>query len=116
IPNDSYQSLTRYALGSSYYYEEGVWKPGLVVASNPNPDLKWEKSAEVNIGLDLSVLNDRLGASVDLYNKQTTDMLWWYSVPAPPNLYTQTLANVGEMNNKGVEVAINAVPFRTKDF
>ena len=116
IPNNSYQSLTRYALGSSYYYENGVWKPGLVVGSNPNPDLKWEKSAEVNIGLDLSVLNDRLGASVDIYNKHTNDMLWWYSVPAPPNLYTQTLANVGELNNKGIEVAINAVPFRTNDF
>lgn len=116
IPNNSYQSLTRYALGSSYYYENGVWKPGLVVASNPNPDLKWEKSAEVNIGLDLSTLNDRLGASIDLYSKHTNDMLWWYSVPAPPNLYTQTLANVGEMNNKGIEVAINAVPFRTNDF
>ena len=116
IPNNSYQSLTRYALGSSYYYEDGVWKPGLVVASNPNPDLKWEKSGEVNIGLDISVLNDRLGASVDVYNKKTTDMLWWYSVPAPPNLYTSTLANVGELNNKGLEVAINSVPLRTKDF
>ena len=41
-------------------------------------------------------------ASVDLYNKQTNDLLWWYSVPAPPNLYTQTLANVGEMVNKGI--------------
>lgn len=116
IPNNSYQSLTRYALGSSYYYENGVWKPGLVVASNPNPDLKWEKSEEVNIGLDLSTLNDRLGASIDLYSKHTNDMLWWYSVPAPPNLYKQTLANVGEMSNKGIEVAINAVPFRTNAF
>lgn len=116
IPNDPYQSLTRYALGSSYYYEDGVWKPGLVVASNPNPNLKWEKSSEINIGVDASVLNERLSASIDLYNKHTNDLLWWYSVPAPPNLYTQTLANVGEMVNKGIEVAINGVPIRTRDF
>jgi len=50
IPNDPYQSLTRYSLGSSYYYEGGVWKPGLEISSNPNPDLKWEMSTEYNIG------------------------------------------------------------------
>ncbi|WP_255417301.1 TonB-dependent receptor [Proteiniphilum sp. X52] len=116
IPNDSYQSLTRYELGTSYYYENGVWKPGLVVGSNPNPDLKWEKSGEINIGVDLSVLNDRLGASVDVFHKKTSDLLWWYTVPAPPNLHTETLANVGEMWNRGIEVAINATPVRSKDF
>lgn len=116
IPNDPYQSLTRYELGTSYYYEDGMWKPGLVVASNPNPDLKWEKSAEINIGVDVSVLKDRLGASIDLFNKETSDMLWEYSVPTPPNLYPRTLANVGEMVNKGIEVAINGVPVRTRNF
>ena len=116
IPNDPYQSLTRYALGSTYYYDHGTWKPGLVVASNPNPDLKWETSKEYNIGLDLSVLKDRLGASIDVYSKTTSDMLWDYVVPVPPNLYPNTLANVGQMRNQGLEVAINATPLRTKDF
>lgn len=116
IPGSSYQSLTRYSLGSSYYYENGEWLPGLVVASNPNPDLKWEMSTEFNVGLDISTLDDRLGASIDLYTKKTSDMLWWFTVPTPPNLYNQTLANVGEMRNWGIEVAINAVPVRTKDF
>lgn len=116
IPQDSYQSLTRYALGTSYYYENGVWKPGLVVASNPNPDLKWEKSAEVNIGFDVRVLKDRLGASIDLYDKETSDMLWDYSVPTPPNLYSSTTANVGKMSNKGIELAINAIPVRKGNF
>lgn len=116
IPSASYQSLTRYSLGSSYYYENGKWKPGLVVASNPNPDLKWETSKEINIGLDWSVLNDRLSGSVDVYSKKTSDMLWWYTVPTPPNLYNQTLANVGKMRNSGIEVAISAIPVRTKAF
>lgn len=116
IPNDSYNSLTRYSLGSSYYYEDGEWKPGLVVASNPNPDLKWEKSTEFNFGLDFSVLEDRLGTSIDVYTKKTSDMLWWFDVPTPPNLYSQTLANVGEMRNSGIEIALNATPVRTKNF
>jgi TonB-linked SusC/RagA family outer membrane protein len=116
IPNDSYQSLTRYSLGSSYYYVNGIWKPGLEIASNPNPDLKWEKSTEYNIGLDLSVLKERLSATIDVYMKNTSDMLWWYDVPTPPNLYNQTLANVGKMRNSGIEVTITGTPVVTKDF
>lgn len=116
IPTYSYLSLTQYKMGSSYYYENGEWKPGLEVASNPNPDLKWEKSAEFNVGLDISVLDDRLGASIDVFTKKTSDLLWEFDVPAPPNLYPKTLANVGEMRNRGIEVAINATPVRTKDF
>lgn len=116
IPNDSYLSFTRYKLGNSYYYENGAWKPGLDIDSNPNPNLKWEKSAEFNVGLDFSVLNDRLGGSIDVYSKKTSDLLWWFSVPTPPNLFNRTLANVGEIRNSGVEVAINAVPVRTKNF
>ncbi|MGE4586951.1 MAG: TonB-dependent receptor [Mangrovibacterium sp.] len=116
IPNDSYQSLTRYTLGESYYYEDGEWKAGLEIESNPNPDLKWEKSTEYNIGVDFSVLENRLGGSIDVYTKKTSDMLWRFDVPTPPNLYSQTLANVGKMRNRGIEVAINATPVRLKDF
>jgi len=116
IPDDSYQSLTRYDLGSSYYYSNGEWLPGLEVASNPNPDLKWEKSTEYNIGLDLGLFEDRLGATIDFYSKKTSDMLWDYDVPTPPNLYSSTLANVGEMSNTGIEVAINATPVKNKKF
>jgi len=43
-------------------------------------------------------------------------MLWWFDVPTPPNLYSQTLANVGQMRNQGIEIAINATPIRTKKF
>lgn len=116
IPNASYQSLTRYALGSSYYYEDGVWKPGLVIASNPNPDLKWETSAEYNVGVDISVFNERLSGSIEVYTKKTSDMLWWFDVPTPPNLYPQTLINAGKMRNSGIELTINAIPVQTKKF
>lgn len=114
IPTDSYMSLTRYNYGG-YFYKDGKWLPGMSIASNPNPDLKWEKSGEFNVGLDLQVLDSRLGLTVDYYAKTTRDMLYWYTVPTPPNLYDQTLANVGVMKNHGLEVAINATPVRTKD-
>lgn len=116
IPTSSYLSKTIYKLGSPYYYDEGTWKQGLNVASNPNPDLQWEKSTEYNIGLDWAVFGNRLSGTIDVYNKKTTGMLWEFSVPTPPNLYNRTLANVGEMQNKGVEIAINATPVEAGDF
>lgn len=116
IPNDPYISLTKYAYGSSYYYSDGKLLPGLSVSSNPNPDLRWEKSTEFNVGLDWSVLDNRLGGSIDVYNKKTTDLLFLYTVPTPPNLFNSTLANAGSVRNQGIEVAVNAVPVRTKDF
>ena len=116
VPSGRYLSLTTWALGSPYYYDNGTWKQGLKVDQNPNPDLKWEKSTEYNVGLDFAVLGDRIWGNIDVYRKKTVDMLWWYDVPVPPNLYNQTLANVGEMRNQGIEVAINAIPVRTKDF
>lgn len=116
IPNNSYISLTKYTYGSSYYYSDGKWLPGLSVSSNPNPDLRWEKSTEFNVGLDWSVLDNRLGGSIDVYNKKTTDLLFLYTVPTPPNLFNSTLANAGSVRNQGIEVAVNALPVRTKDF
>lgn len=115
IPNDSYKSLTRLKYQDNFY-NDGDWVKGLVPASNPNPDLRWEKSEEINIGLDYSILKDRISGSVDVYKKKTTDLLWSYPVPVPPNLYGETLANVGEMSNKGIEIALSGTPVKTKDF
>ena len=116
IPNDSYISLTRYNLGDDYYYEDGEWKPGLSIDSNPNPDLKWETSTEYNVGIDFNLFEGRLGGSIDGYTKKTSDMLWWFDVPTPPNLYSQTLANVGEMRNMGIEVTLKSRVVNTGDF
>lgn len=115
VPGSRYLSLTTWALGT-YYYEDGKWKQGLVVNQNPNPDLKWEKSTEWNIGLDFALLDSRISGSIDLYNKQTKDMLWSYTVPTPPNLYNTTLANVGKMENKGIELTLSGVPVKVAGF
>lgn len=116
IPTDSYISLTKYNYGGAYFYENGTWKQGLTVASNPNPDLKWEKSREINIGLDFSLFDNRFSGSIDFYDKKTSDMLWNYTVPTPPNLYGSMLANVGKMRNRGFELMLSGIPVKTKDF
>ena len=116
IPSDAYQSILRYSFSGSNYYRDGAWNKGLKAVSNANPDLKWETAREINVGLDWSVLNDRLSGSIDYYNKKTSDMLYDYAVPSPPNLYSSTLANVGEMRNTGIEIMIKAIPVKTKDF
>ena len=112
----AYRSMLRYSYNGGNYYRDGKWNKGLKSASNANPDLKWETAREINIGVDWSIWNDRLSGSFDFYNKKTSDMLYEYAVPSPPNLYTSTWANVGEMRNTGFEFMIKGVPVQTKDW
>jgi TonB-linked SusC/RagA family outer membrane protein len=118
IPGSSYLSLTTYDYDSygKHLSTSGRWTPSLMVAQNPNPDLKWEKTQEYNVGLDWGVFEGRLNGSVDIYQKKTVDLLYDYAVPVPPNMYEWTTANVGQMRNRGVEVMINAVPVKSKDW
>lgn len=115
IPGASYMSQTLYNY-NGYFYSDGKWVKGLVPASNPNPDLRWEKTAEVNIGLDFGFFNNRISGSFDVYSKKTSDMLWDYTVPTPPYLYNSITANVGKMENKGFEILLNTIPVRNDNF
>jgi TonB-dependent starch-binding outer membrane protein SusC len=118
-PSDSYKSLTLYNYDASYgnfLDKEGNWVAGLMVAQNPNPNLKWEKTGEVNIGLDFGVFENRIKGSVDVYDKKTTDLIYDYNVPVPPNLYTSTSANVGSLRNKGIEITLSGTPVRKANF
>jgi len=117
-PMSSYASQITYDYDTygKHLSQDGVWTPSLMVAQNPNPNLKWEKTGELNTGLDWSVLNNRLNGSVDVYNKKTTNLIYDYNVPVPPNMYGTTRANVGQMRNQGIEVMINVIPVKTKDF
>lgn len=115
IPTDSYMSKTLYNY-EGYFFNDGKWIRGLVPDSNPNPDLRWEKTAEVNIGIDFGFFNNRISGSFDLYNKKTSDMLWDYKVPTPPYLKEDITANVGKMENKGFEILLNLIPIKTQDF
>ncbi len=120
IPGSSYMSFTTYNYNSTswgyYLNSAGVWSPSLEVTSNSNPNLKWEKSGEFNVGLEFAFLDGLIGGSLDYYNKITNDLLYSYNVPSPPNLFTSTYANVGTLQNQGVELMINATPVKTENF
>ncbi|UZR98144.1 SusC/RagA family TonB-linked outer membrane protein [Chondrinema litorale] len=116
MPNDSYLSQTVYTYTGTVYYNNGEWVKGLTAGNSPNPNLRWEKSMETNIGLDFAILNNRVSGAIDLYNKKTTDLLYQYSLPKPPNVSDNVWANVGEMENKGIEILLNTVPVRSEGF
>jgi len=114
-PSDGYLALPQLGY-TGYTLVNGVWVPSLLPSANANPDLRWEKKQEVNIGLDFAILKNRISGSIDVYNRLTKDMLYQYSVPTPPYLYNTIWANVGSMRNKGIEVLLNFVPVTAKDF
>lgn len=114
-PSENYAALTTLNYGSRFLYN-GSWIQGLSPTRNPNPDLRWEQKEEYNIGLDFAVLNSRLTGSIDVYRRNTKDMLYNYPVPVPPYLYGSMLANVGQMRNEGIEVLLNGTPVRKSDF
>jgi len=118
IPNSSYLSLTMYDYDTwgKHLSTNGVWTPSLMVAQNPNPDLKWEKTSEYNVGLDWAVSDSRVNGAIDVYSKKTVDLLYDYAVPVPPNMYSYTTANVGQMRNNGIEVMINAILVKNGEF
>jgi iron complex outermembrane receptor protein len=111
---DPYRSLSLYGR-SGEYYNDGKWFSAYGVTQNANPNLKWEKTAMFNIGMDFGFLNNRISGTFEWYNKKTSDLLYTYSVPVPPYQYNTLLANVGDMENKGVEVLLNVIPVQTKD-
>lgn len=108
-----YAFLSRFSaygtsLGNNFY-------SGIEPASLPNPDLKWEKTIQTDIGLDMGLLKGKINVTIDAYKKKTSDLLlavpvgqWW-------GFATQTL-NIGSMQNQGVEFSINTENFRSTDF
>ena len=87
----------------------------LGVLRNANPDLKWEVKETFNVGLDVSLWDNRIAMTVDFYKSKTTDMLYLYTVPVPPYPYDKLLANLGSMQNSGLEIGFGITPLRTKD-
>lgn len=110
-----YKTLELYGT-SGQYYDQGKWLTAYQINQNANPNLKWEQTSMLNIGLDFSLFNGRLGGTLEWYDKRTSDMLYTYNVPSPPYLYSSMMANVGDMKNTGIELMLNYNVIRTKDF
>jgi iron complex outermembrane receptor protein len=111
-----YASLPTIGSGKQYYdAATGTWKNSYGFTRNANPDLKWESTAQTDIGLDF-VLFNKLNVAFDWYYKKTSDLLYTYAVPTPPFLFSSILANVGDLSNRGIELTLGANIVRTNDF
>jgi TonB-linked SusC/RagA family outer membrane protein len=105
-------------MNASNYILGNAFAPGKVVSSFANSELGWEKSDQLDVGLDLSLFDNRVVFTAEYYNKITNDMLLPISIPAVSG-FTSSLANIGKVENKGFEFALNyntrigAVNFRT---
>lgn len=113
-PTSPYLSLSRLSFGSRFL-SNGNWVSTIQPLNNPNPNLKWETREELNLGLDFIVLNGRVDGSIDLYKRETRDLLFNFTVPTPPFLFNSILANAGTIENKGLEVSLNVIPVQRRE-
>ncbi len=109
-----YQSLDRFASGR-VVYANGVEEVAFFPAGISNTDLRWETTAQIDVGIDVGLLDNRLRITVDYYKKNTTDLL--ASVPLPPSVgFGSILQNIGEIENKGFEFSLSADIISNNDF
>ena len=112
---DVYSSYNTYGASGTFVYDGKTYRT-YGATKNANPNLKWESTGMLNIGLDFAFLKGRLNGTVEVYHKKTKDLIWSYPVSTTQYIYGWMDANVGEMTNKGIEFTLNAVPVRTKNF
>ncbi len=98
---------TRMYSADTWFLQDGKWFRTYGVRHNQNPDIKWEVKKEYNLGLDFSVLNNRLSGRFDIYKRKIDDLIYEISVSQPPAIYDKTTMNVGSMQNTGYEFELN---------
>ena len=108
------EGIGTYLFGSALNIVPTAWGPGLLTGNVPNPDLRWESTESINLGMDIGLFNDRLNLTADVYQKWTDDLLMRRPLP----LYSGTggtgsmgapMVNIGALENKGLELALNTV-------
>lgn len=87
-----------------YLFNGSEFVPSIRVVNNSNPDLKWEEKKELNLGVDIGVLSKRLTFSIDYFRNKVNDLIYEIPVDVPPNLIDRKWVNIGEIENKGVEM------------
>ncbi|TZF84918.1 TonB-dependent receptor [Pedobacter sp. BS3] len=117
VGNQAISPYTTLGLADKYLTEFGnVTEVGYLPNSElTNPNLKWETSTSANLGLDYGFFNGRISGSLELYDTQTTDLLVERSLPTTTG-YSSQLVNLGHVQNKGIELALNAIAINRKDF
>lgn len=106
--------LQLYGVSASYALNHSVL-PGFVPTALSNPELEWEKNVTRNFGLDLSLFNDRLQLTMDIYKNTANNLLLNVKIPTTTG-YTDQIQNVGSISNRGVELQLNANVIATKNF
>ncbi len=99
-------SITRYNYGPTIV-------SGYNLTALPNPNLDWEYTKTVNVGLDFGVLNNRITGSVDWYDAKTSNILYGITLPSTSGILGQYLTNIGKMENKGLEISLSSVNVST---
>ena len=112
---DVYSSYATYGASGTFVYDGKTYRT-YGATKNANPDLKWESTGMLNIGLDFGFLKNRINGTIEVYHKKTKDLIWTYPVPTTKYIFSSLDANVGEMTNKGIELTLNIDAIRTKNF
>jgi len=112
---DRYTSPATYS-GAGRYLAEGAWLKVFGPANNPNPDLKWEKAINYNVGLDFTLFNSRLSGALDIYQRMSKDMIYNYDAPVPPMIQDQIWVNVGTTQNRGIELNLDYQVIKKENF
>lgn len=111
----SYMSLATMA-GYGYSYVNGRYLQGWGASKNPNPDLKWERARNWNVGIDFAMFNNRFSGSFNYFHRRTEDLLGDYNVSVPPYMWPTAFVNVGTMENSGFEFDLNVNAVQSRDF
>lgn len=118
------QAITPYrTLDRLYSNVKYIWGDAGIAANTAylaadgvgNPNLKWETTYSTNIGLDFQLFKNRIGGTIDVYNSRTKDLLMTRTVPIM-NGYSRIWDNIGETQNRGIEVTLNTANIDKKDF
>ncbi|MFV0591718.1 MAG: TonB-dependent receptor [Draconibacterium sp.] len=108
-----YQSLASVSSGTLLL--DGSRSPYSYISSFANPDLKWEKTAQFDFGVNLGLYDNALNFDVSYYHKKTTDLLLETPVPTSSG-YSSLYKNIGSVQNQGLDMMVTATPVRTSDF
>lgn len=110
-----YASRLLYGPSGPYLYD-GQFLQSYVVVQENNPDLKWEIRKSFNVGIDFSVLKNRVNGTLDFFNDKSSDMIFSYDLPQPPFLTNQVTANAATAINKGVEITLGTGMLKNQRF
>lgn len=102
--------------GGKYLYPDGQYYETYGPNRNPNPNLKWETKRELNIGLDFTLLSNKLTGSLDVFKRTTKDLLDTYTSPQPPFIRSSLYTNVGTISSKGIELALGYTAVKNDNF